>query len=221
MTLQEQVPGVGTSLGPAWTIYGSKTLLAWKGEGTDSRIYWATTSAYDPDSNSNQYSWSPQQVVPNVGTSSGPALANFKGEVYLAWKGEGTDTAIYWSKLGANGGWTPQQTVPGVGGTTESPALAATGDTLFLAWKEEQGGVRIFWSRSTDGTNWSPQESIPVVGGTNNGPAMAAGVFGGVCLAWREANGERIFWSKYTDGTTWSPQAPVPGATTSNPPALA
>jgi hypothetical protein len=103
MSVQEQIGGVGTSEAPAWTISGGKTLLAWKGEGTDTGIYWSTTSGLDPDSNSGQYTWAPQQVVPNVGTSASPALANFKDVVYMAWKGAGNDVAIYMSSLGGDG----------------------------------------------------------------------------------------------------------------------
>jgi hypothetical protein len=142
--------------------------------------------------------------------------------VYLAWKGAGTDLTIYLSKLDANGTWTPQRAVPGVGGTSDAPALAASGKTLYLAWKGQPGDERIFWSTSTDGKTWSPQQLVPGAGGTSAGPALAGSVLGGVYLAWKAETGDqRIFSSNCLDGKTWSPQQLVPGAATSLGPALA
>jgi hypothetical protein len=193
VNLGQIIPNVGTSAGPAWTVYGGKTLLAWKGQGNDNGIYWSTTTTLEPDSNSNQYTWEPQQLISNVGTSANPAVANLKGVVFLAWKGQGTDESIYLSKLDTNGEWTPQLQVPGVGGTSDGPALAVTGDTLYLAWLEERGGTRIFWSKSTDGgTNWSPQAPVPNVG-TSAGPALASDGSGAMYLAWKgEGNDSAI-----------------------------
>ncbi|MGP8142808.1 MAG: sialidase family protein [Terriglobales bacterium] len=212
---QEQVPNVATSAGPAWVVNGSKTLLAWKGEGTDPGIYWSTTSALKPDAHSNQYEWAPQQKVPNVGTSAGPALANLKGVVYMAWKGE-SDGAIYLSKLDSNGAWTPQQKVPGVGGTSDGPALAVTQGTLYLAWKAESGDTRIFWSKSTDGTSWSPQAQVPGVG-TSAGPALASDGVGAMYLAWKGESDSFIWWSKCSDGRSWAPQLRGPAGAIAGP----
>lgn len=218
VNLGQIIPNVGTSAGPAWTVYGGKTLLAWKGQGNDNGIYWSTTATLEPDSNSNQYTWEPQKLISNVGTSANPAVANLKGVVYLAWKGQGTDESIYLSKLDTNGEWTPQLQVPGVGGTSDGPALAVTGDTLYLAWLEERGGTRIFWSKSTDGgTNWSPQAPVPNVG-TSAGPALASDGSGAMYLAWKgEGNDSLIWWSKCDDGKTWRPQNKGPGGAISGP----
>ena len=211
---QEQVPNVATSAGPAWVVNGSKTLLAWKGEGSDPGIYWSTTSALKPDANSNKYDWTPQQKISNVGTSAGPALANLKGVVYMAWKGEGTDTRVFLSKLDSNGAWTPQQIVAGVG-TSEGPALAVTNNTLYLAWKGEQD-TRIFWSKSTDGTSWSPQAQVPGVG-TSAGPALASDGVGSMYLAWKGESDSFIWWSKCSDGQNWTPQLRGPAGAIAAP----
>jgi hypothetical protein len=211
---QEQVPNVATSAGPAWVVNGSKTLLAWKGEGNDPGIYWSTTSALKPNANSNQYDWAPQQKVPNVGTSAGPALANLKGVVYMAWKGEGADTRIFLSKLDSNGAWTPQQIVAGIG-TSEGPALAVTSNTLYLAWKGEQD-TRIFCSKSTDGTTWSPQAQVPGVG-TSAGPALASDGVGSMYLAWKGESDSFIWWSKCSDGKNWTSQLRGPAGAIAGP----
>src|SRR5262249_30795935 len=38
--------------------------------------------------------WSPQQRIPNVGTSHSPALAGFRNTLCMAWKGAGTSTVL-------------------------------------------------------------------------------------------------------------------------------
>jgi hypothetical protein len=211
--LQEKVLDVATSAGPAWVVNGSKTLLAWKGAGTDNGIYWSTTSALMPDSSSSQYDWTPRQKVPNIGTSTSPALASLKGVVYMAWKGEGTDTKIYVSSLGSDGAWTPRQVVPV--GTSEGPALAVTSDTLYLAWKGESDSA-IWWSKSSDGKTWSPQAQVPGVG-TSAGPALASDGSGSMYLAWKGESDTSIWWSKCSDGKTWTPQQRGRGQTLSGP----
>jgi hypothetical protein len=57
---------VGTSAGPALASLNGTAWLAWKGEGTDSRIFVASLSGS---------TWSGGVAVPNVGTSAAPALA--------------------------------------------------------------------------------------------------------------------------------------------------
>jgi hypothetical protein len=63
--------GVATSSHPALaaTIDGQQLWRAWKGSDGDPGIWWASGDAAG--------SWSPQQAIPGVGTSHGPALALF------------------------------------------------------------------------------------------------------------------------------------------------
>ena len=44
--------------------------------------------------------FSGQTNVVNVGSSSGPALADLNGKLYLAWTGVPGDTRLYFSSLG-------------------------------------------------------------------------------------------------------------------------
>jgi len=205
--VSQQVPNGNSSAGPAWTTFGGKTLMAWKGVAADPRIWWATSSSLEPDAGSNQYTWTPIQPVPNALSSSSPALATLKGVVYLVWKGPGTDGSMYWSKFDGNGAWTAPQSVSGAGGTSTGPALAASGGTLYLAWKDESDGTNIYWSTSGDGgRTWSSQQPISGVG-TSAGPALASDGAGGVYLAWKGIDPDTtVWWSKCTDGKTWSAQ---------------
>jgi len=209
--VSQQIPNAITSAGPAWTIYGAapqlKTLMAWKGEATDTRIFWSTSSALLPDPNSNQYTWTPEQPVPGALTSSSPALATLKGVPYLVWKGAGTDGSMYWSKFDENGGWTAPQAVSGAGGTSEGPALVTLSDTLYLAWMDENNGTRIFWSTSKDGgTTWAPQEQINGAA-TSASPALATDGESTVYMAWKGENPDTtVWWAKCNDGRKWTTQ---------------
>ena len=59
-----------------------------------------------------------------MGTSHSPALAEFNGRLFMAWKGARDDLGIYWSVSSNGTDWQPQQRVGGVG-TSHGPALAA------------------------------------------------------------------------------------------------
>ena len=208
----QQVPGASTDVGPAWTQFGSdltKTLIVWKGAGTDTGIYWSTSSELNPDPRTNQYSWSAPQRVPDAETSVTPAVVHFKGEIYLAWRGAGEDAIIYLSTLDSNGVWAPKRALLALGGTSDPPALAATGDKLYLAWKARYPGEEIFFS-TTDGTTWSPKATVPDAA-TMNAPTLASDGYGAVYIAWKGATDNRIWWSKCSDGEHWSQQQKGPG----------
>jgi len=207
MTVQESVPNVGTSAGPAFCVFGGKPYLAWKGQGSDQGIYWTSASSLTPGSN-GQYNWAPQTKVTNVATTDGPTLASFGGNLYMAWKGEAGDSGLYLSKFDGKT-WTPQQKL--VAGSSNGPALAATSKYLLMAWKGESD-VGVYFFTSTDGTTWTAQQQIGPVGGTSSTPAVTASG-NNVYMAWKAEPGDnRLFWSKY-NGTTWSAQQLITSGT--------
>src|SRR5262249_45946779 len=65
-TIQAKVPRVGTSVGPALTVFSNLLYMAWKGAGSDKQIWWAT---FDGGS------WTDQAIVKGASTSWRPALA--------------------------------------------------------------------------------------------------------------------------------------------------
>ena len=213
-TEPESIPNAATSAGPAWTVHGDKTLMAWKGEGTDTAIYWATSSKLKPDSGSNKYDWTAEQSVPHAATSAAPALASMNGVVYLAWKGNGDDKAIYLSKLDAGGTWSAKQRA-GDGTTSDGPALAKKGDTLFLAWRD---GDQIFCSTSADGASWSHAEVVPDAKASKS-PTLASDGDGDMYLAWKGTSGgtSPIWWSKSSDGKSWKPKQKGPNGAATGP----
>jgi hypothetical protein len=89
--------------------------MAWKGQSNDPGIYYST---YDGSS------WSVQQRVEGVGTSAGPSLTVFNGNMFMAWKGQSNDPGIYYSTYDGSS-WSVQQRVEGVG-TSAGPSLTET-----------------------------------------------------------------------------------------------
>ena len=88
---QAILPGtVASSARPSLAAFNGRFYAAWKGGGSDERIWW---SSFDGSS------WAPQQVIlpGTVASSVGPSLAAFNGRLYAAWKGGGSDETIWWS----------------------------------------------------------------------------------------------------------------------------
>jgi hypothetical protein len=212
MNLQQSVPNVGTSAAPAFCVFNGKPYLAFKGE-SDQTLSWTSASSLTPGSN-GQYDWAPGVQIPNVASSDGPALASFRGSLYMAWKGEGTDTAIYLSKFDGKS-WTPQQKL--AAGTDMAPALVATSSYLMLAWKGQGDNTAVWFFTSTNGDTWTTQQQIGAsVGGTSATPALTA-KGDEVYMAWKALSGDdRLFWSKYA-GSSWSAQQLITSGTTIGP----
>ncbi|PCE30460.1 hypothetical protein BZL54_20850 [Burkholderia ubonensis subsp. mesacidophila] len=203
---QQNIAGVGTSVGPALAEFDGGTLMAWKGVEGDQDIWF---SVYDGNS------WAPQQNIAGVGTSVGPALAAFNGNVVMTWKGVDGDQGIWFSVYDGSG-WTPQQNIGGVG-TSVGPALAAFNGNVVMAWKGVDGDQGI-WYSTFDGNGWSPQQNIAGVG-TSFRPALA--VFDGrLYMAWKGVQGDQGIWFSSFDGNGWAPQQNIGGVGTSVGPSL-
>ncbi|AUT75864.1 hypothetical protein C2L64_47165 [Paraburkholderia hospita] len=203
---QQQVPGVGTSVGPSLAVYNDLLYMAWKGVVGDQGI-WFTT--YDGST------WAPQQNIPGIGTSVGPSLAVFNGLLYMVWKGIEGDQGIWFSSFDGNN-WAPQQNIAGVG-TSVGPALAAYDGLLNMVWKGIEGDQGI-WFSTFDGNNWAPQENIAGIG-TSVGPSLA--VYEDLLyMAWKGIEGDQGIWFSTFDGNSWAPQQNIAGVGSSVGPAL-
>lgn len=208
---QQTISGVSTVDAPAATVNGSNYVLAWT--TSDESISWTTCPA---SGGQNSYDFVPALKVPNAASSGGPALANFKGTVWMAWKGESKDTRIFTSSLSGST-WSAGVPIAGVG-TSSAPALTATDSALFLVWKGESDNT-VLWSKSSDGKTWSPQA---VVSGLLSSDTPALATFNGVVyMATRSASDNRISLSVFTNAKGWG-AATVPSSSfeTSLGPAL-
>ena len=125
---------------PSATGYEVRTLV-WKGESAgDPRLFYATF---------NGTTWTGQQVVPGAGSSAGPvacgaaAGAALLDTMWLMWKGEGSDTGIYFSASFQGGAWGSQDQIAGAA-TNVRPALASYDIRLFVAWTDASTNA-IYW----------------------------------------------------------------------------
>jgi hypothetical protein len=229
---QQHIDGVGCSFSPALTeiiaLLGvpnpvSVLLMAWKGIGSDSGIYW-TRFISDV--------WETQRLVGGVGCSAAPALANVKGNVYMAWKGMNDDTGIYWSTYDGSEGWSPQRRVNGVG-TSDSPALVALGSRLYMFWKGVPGDANAYysWFDFVDNLGiWRPQRRIEFfVYGTEGGVSIPIGTSGGlsatlrgnrILIAWKGARDDSSIYFSFLENDEFTGQVRVAGVGTSIGPSV-
>jgi hypothetical protein len=229
-----------SSVGPAFAVHTSledhqaRLYMAWKGDGEE-HIWWSAST--------DGVHWPAKQQVlfhngGNPGSSVGPALADYGGVLFMAWKGAGSDQRIWWSVLGGDRRWSQQIAVPGTPSsgapsTSVGPALAAYTNLanqplLYMAWKG-QGQDQSIWYAYFDGQRWSAQ--TPVNGamgvpppGTSIGPALVARP-GSLSMAWKGIDNQIGIFGASLAVSTWGPQGPVPGTgsqwTTAYRPALA
>jgi len=184
---------------PAAATKGDNYVLAWR--TGDQSIWWTTCAA---SNSQHSYDWAKPASIPNAASSAGPALVEFAGKVWMAWKGEGTDPRIFISSLSGST-WSSVAPIAGVG-TSSSPALTVTAAELYLAWKGEHDKI-IYWSKSSDGMTWSPQAKVPGAASSDT-PALAA--FNGVVyLAWKGESDAQIWFSDYTNAKGWGTAKPL------------
>ncbi len=163
---QQHIDRIGSSDRPALIADagGGLPLMVWKGIEGDSNLFAANKTNF----------WNDQQMVywnipgnggagiidtRSPGSSCGPGITSDGFRVFLAWRGAGDDSGIWFTQraLDQIGGenfveWSSQGKVPGVG-TSHRPAVAIFGDTLYMAWKGIKGDTGIWMTRlgfSTD-----------------------------------------------------------------------
>ena len=125
------IADAATSFQPALTVCNGQVFLAFKGVGNDTGIY-MTRIANVGDLPTNSAGWVYRWPIPNVGTSHGPSLCTLNSELFMAWKGDPGDTAIWYSSSpsGDQNSWAPQQAIGPSPfgqlnyGTSVGPALA-------------------------------------------------------------------------------------------------
>ncbi len=191
----------GTSLSPSLASLGGKAFMAWKGQGSDTRIW---TSTYDPAASGGN--WSPQTVLAGsdgvvFGTSAKPAAVEYFGSLFLAWMGSG-DTHLWYSVYDpTTKQWSPQAFAQYDGaafGTSDGPALVTMGTSILMTWKGVSGDSRIWQSAtSLPAVSWQNQAiaagANSVQFGTSFGPALAQ-TPAGPLMVWR-GSGDTFIWT--------------------------
>jgi hypothetical protein len=190
-----------TSKGPALAVHNNKLYTAYK--SSDSNDLWYNVFA-------DTAGWLVQDLKITQGghtqTSEAPALAEYNGSLYLAYKSSGTNDL--WYNVFDGTSWLPQDIKISQGGhtmTNKGPALAAYDGKLYLAYKS--GTTNELWYNVFDGASWLPQDIKISQGGhtlTSEGPALA--VYNGkLYLAYKSASSDDL-WYNVFDGANWLPQ---------------
>jgi hypothetical protein len=207
MNYQQLIPNVGTSAAPSWTKHDDKQIwMAWKGQGSDPGIYFAASTSLQPQPNptTGQYSFGPQQQVPNVGTSASPAIASLEGTLYLFWRGE-IDSTIYWAKSSDGKNWIdvkPLEMGDSLGAndhkaaTSHAPTVVSGNDSLYLFWKGADADTRI-WSSTFKGGPWLPQWQVsPTSGGVPGTSDSVGAALDGtpIHLTWKDEKSGDVWW---------------------------
>jgi hypothetical protein len=146
------------------------------------------------------------QSIPGIGTSRRPAavIAPLYNAVFLAWRGEGDDQRLFWTKTeqvtpDASSGLysfnpSPQAQVVFPGGQSaasfHSPALAYYQGFVYMAWKGDSDDA-IYWS-VWEGENWTKQIKLPAL--TDIGPALVGSEYG-LFLVFRGHADKKIWWA--------------------------
>jgi len=170
----------------------------------------------------DNFPWTPQQLVPAVGTSHGPAVAVYNGKLFMVWKGQEADPGIYYTTF-YNNQWAGQQLIPGNVKTSHGPVIAVYNGRLYVFWKTDNDST-IFYTTFYN-NQWASPQYIPGIG-TSHGPSIAVYDLPTprLHMVWKGVGGDpRIFYSWYsTVNGRWYPQEHVSTAGgTSHSPSLA
>lgn len=190
------------------------------------------------------------RLVSDVGTSDSPAWTNHDKVVWMAWKGQGTDRAIYvtqtrtqqpqsTTKAGTsdlvNGAYSfnPQQKAID-DATAASPAIVSYAGALYLFWCNAADG-NIHWASCNDGKTWTNLQAIGIgdslagpsannARATTNHAPTAVAANNNIYLFWRDTKSGKVAYATYSHGY-WlqSTVSPASGGTptTSEAPAVA
>ncbi|MCL2045215.1 MAG: glycoside hydrolase [Oscillospiraceae bacterium] len=145
-----------------------------------------------------QSSWTHGKLTHDyINTTHGPALAEFKGKLYMAYKGSGVDQRIWISTFDGNS-WSAPKTIgdpswnPPNGqayATASSPTLAVDENSgrLYMAWRQTDSKIYFAWF---NGTRW--QNQIATGETSSHTPALAShNAY--LYMAWKHPIGTAIF----------------------------
>ncbi len=173
----KKIIDAASSEGPSLNFFAGKVWMAWKGEGTDARIFLASLDGS---------TWSAGAPITGVGTSSSPAMAVTESVLYLAHKGE-SDNRIYFSKSSDGKTWSADAAIEGAL-TSDAPALVGYGGTVYLGFKGASDDS-LWLATYTEAKGWGTAVQLPYeYFASSNGPALAVGNTGNLHIAWKWAN---------------------------------
>ena len=189
---QDTLPKASTSHGPSLAYFDPSTTAtglycAWK-ESADESMSWAK---YDGTK------WTIPQSIVNTGTTTGPALAEYNGRLYAAWKGITGDYGIYTKYF--DGAWDSKQYPVGdksIVSSNHRPALAKYDGELYLVYVS-QDNKSIMCVTSTDGKTWTGAVKVQSVT-TDSAPILVYyKALDCLVCAWRDSSTGNIRYSTF------------------------
>jgi hypothetical protein len=200
---------------PALATYQGHLYAAWQGQSSPYHIWY---SAYSDKTNT----WSVPATVPSALTNyrTGPTLAVYNGDLYVAWQGQGSPIGIWYASFNGTS-WSKQARVPAaLVHISSTVGLAAYNGDLYLTWTGQSSPYAV-WYASFNGTTWSPQHTIPATSSDNfqatDTPLAACN--GLLYVSWETGSTSILQYATF-NGTSWS--APVSrGVSSTAGPALA
>ena len=149
---------------------------------------------------SSVMAWTTPKTLPES-TGSGPALAVYNGDLYMAWSGPGSPHHIWYASFNGST-WSAKTELSAVTGTSASPALAAYNGDLYLAWAGA-GSPHHIWYSAFNGTTWTAQKELSHVTQVYLSPGLGA-FDGKLYLAWiGTASAANVEVASF-NGTAWS-----------------
>ncbi len=148
-----------------------------------------------------------QTQIPDAVSGNGPAISEYDGKLYAAWK-DASDAGLWYAFFDGSK-WSAAARIPKVA-SSSGPALVVFGNKLYAAWKGRGTDQRL-WYASFDGSKWSSQAQIP--GATSgSAPALSASNNGKLYAVWRDSSAGMGISCAAFDGSTWSnvPNLPTP-----------
>ena len=177
---------VRTPSAPGLAVFHGSLWLAVRG-ADDDRIV-VNRLSIPPDAQPVlELQWAPDALTGTAG--AGPALARFRGRLYMAFRTADDAVHIAWSADGL--AWTPSETSVDEAETPSAPALVPLHDRLLLAWHGKDSLLR--WSTTHgenewDDVDWSPAYHSHEQTWRSPAGAMHEGTSG--ALVWIGTNGQ-------------------------------
>jgi hypothetical protein len=189
----------GTEQAPTLTACGPTLAMAWRGQGSDRRIWLATSTNGD--------AWSGQHLaVGGPQTIGSPALAWNGSVLLMAWRGGANDERLY---VSSSRDFFRQSYFPHIAlraASSHGPRMAMIKGVPVMVWKGMGSDQGIYLSRLVNGA-WTEQMKIPNVA-TAAAPSICEDFDGGIRLLWRGIEGDETLWttSGTPDGRQFQPQ---------------
>ncbi len=173
LTLPAATPSPAVILGsaPAMSVLNNQLYLAFQADDPSHTLFVTSSSA---SAAATGQSWPAAHPVPNVKLGSAPALANFNGTLYIAFKADDTSNSVFIGSSSDGVNFTanplPNQTM----NWNSSPALVGANGLLYCIYVANDAENEMVVTSSSDGSTWSAPAVYSNILMSDQGPGAAA-----------------------------------------------